>query len=62
MSNLIQKIGEALPALSHLRCNECGKRKDIGEVSDYLRAGWPMHCGYTMELRTEAQEQSNATA
>lgn len=62
MRTLIEKIGEALPALSHLQCNECGLRKEIDEVSEYLRYGWPKHCGYTMELRTEAQEQSHDLA
>lgn len=41
-----------------LRCESCGGRRTVGDVSPMLRNGWPRCCGYTMRLWTQQQVDS----
>jgi hypothetical protein len=42
-----------MPAISHLECEDCGRREDVGDLADRLANGWPKCCGFTMLLVTE---------
>ena len=37
-----------------LRCQKCGLEQPRGPVVDYLRNGFPTHCGLTMESTAPA--------
>ena len=59
MNTIYKNIAEALPALSHLRCEQCATKIDLTkpDTGKYLANGWPEHCGYTMRLITVAEEE-----
>jgi hypothetical protein len=57
MATLHQKKGTELQEHGgHLECNACGLVQSLGDVSTYLKSGWPKHCGYTMTWITKRQE------
>ena len=46
------------PFGGHLQCETCGRREQVGSVSERLfRTGWPMCCGYTMRWWTARELQ-----
>ncbi|CQD03711.1 hypothetical protein BN000_00628 [Mycobacterium europaeum] len=48
-----EEIAEAMPPLSHLECDTCGKRRGVGDLANNLRKGWPTCCkGHSMRLVT----------
>lgn len=57
--NAHDAIAESLKGFGgFLRCEHCGKRSaldDDMDVRNYLRDGWPRHCGYTMRWWTQRQ-------
>ena len=59
MSKLIENTTNAMPGLSHLRCEQCATRQELndGDAGRYFSEGWPTHCGYTMNLITKAEEE-----
>lgn len=36
-----------------LECTKCGKREELGVVTERLKNGWPQCCGKTMEWITD---------
>jgi hypothetical protein len=54
LANIHDRTAADLPPLSHLSCDECGKRDELTtfDAANYLRSGWPVHCGHTMRLVT----------
>lgn len=52
MNDIGQALADAMPPLSHLECDKCGHRREIGDVGRKFQLGWPTHCGYTMRLVT----------
>lgn len=50
-----QAIADAMPKLSHLECDTCHRRRDVGDVAFHFRHGWPVCCGYGMRLVTQAE-------
>jgi hypothetical protein len=47
--------GKVSPLGGLLRCETCGRTRDLVNVSAKLRNGWPKHCGYTMRWWTQRQ-------
>lgn len=49
-----EEIAKAMPPLSHLECRECGRRREVGDLANNLRKGWPTCCnGHSMILVTQ---------
>jgi hypothetical protein len=38
-----------------LRCEMCGRRRNLGNIARHYRHGWPRCCGYTMRWWTQRQ-------
>lgn len=38
-----------------LRCEDCGHRRQLGNLAANYRDGWPRCCGYTMRWWTQRQ-------
>ena len=46
----------------HLECTVCEHNQELGDVSENLSKGWPMHCNLTMSWITAKQEAERAAA
>lgn len=60
--NLYQAIGSDLNSRGgYLKCEKCGRTRNLGDTAGYLRNGWPECHGFTMTWITQKQIDEKVT-